>query len=67
MFFFNDECDCIDDNEYDWFTQVTEVERRCAPCHRRNAAANQHPASRPGFIQHPDSSPQNHIDLMSSR
>ncbi|MFZ0793749.1 MAG: hypothetical protein WAM65_08265 [Candidatus Korobacteraceae bacterium] len=28
MFFFNDECDLIDDDQYDLFTLATDVERR---------------------------------------
>ena len=28
MFFFNDECDFRDDDQYDFFTLATEVERR---------------------------------------
>ncbi len=31
MFFFNDECDLIDDDQYDLFTLATEVERRMRP------------------------------------
>jgi hypothetical protein len=28
VFFFNDECDLIDDDQYDFFTLATPVERR---------------------------------------
>ena len=35
MFFFNDECDLIDDDQYDLFTLETEVERRCNRSHYR--------------------------------
>ena len=37
MFFFNDECDLVDDDQYDLFTLATEVERRCDRSHRRTA------------------------------
>jgi hypothetical protein len=28
MFFFNDECDFRDDEQYDWFTLTTQIERQ---------------------------------------
>lgn len=28
MYFFNDECDFVDDDQYDLFTQGSEIERR---------------------------------------
>ena len=38
MFFFNDECDLVDDDQYDFFTLATPVERRRfvdRPCSRQ--------------------------------
>lgn len=39
MFFFNDECDLVDDDQYDFFTLATQVERRRRfvdrPCSRQ--------------------------------
>ena len=41
MFFFNDECDLIDDDQYDLFTLATEIERRRASTHRCSRARKQ--------------------------
>jgi hypothetical protein len=36
MFFFNDECDFRDDDQYDFFTLATQIERRQPPVLHRS-------------------------------
>jgi hypothetical protein len=41
MFYFNDECDLIDEDRYDFFTLTADVERR-----RSNSPQEKHPDNR---------------------
>ena len=43
MFFFNDECDFVDEDQYDLFTLSTEIERRCADSRHRQGKAIRSP------------------------
>ncbi|HKD84893.1 MAG TPA: hypothetical protein VKB58_09115 [Terriglobales bacterium] len=42
MFFFHDECDLIDDDQYDLFTLTTHIERKSGAVSRQRPASNYH-------------------------